>query len=68
VKKQTIFIQHSRKSRTANATAYERASCSHAAKKKTKRWNYYETISSFTLSDKRLGKVRHAKPDVQLTT
>ena len=34
VKKQTIFIQHSRKSRTANATAYERASCSHAAKKK----------------------------------
>jgi len=33
-------------------------------KEKTKQCNYYETIASFTLFDKMLGKVRHINPDV----
>jgi len=33
-------------------------------KEKTKQWNYYEAIASFTLCDKRLDKVRHVNPDV----
>jgi len=67
VQKQTIFIQHSSKSRTANATAFVKGGQFSRDKEKTKQWNYYETIASFTLFDKRLGKVRHTKPDVQLS-
>jgi len=36
-------------------------------KEKMKQWNYYETIASFTLFDKRLGKARHVNPDLQLS-
>ena len=64
VKKQTIFIQHSSKSRTANATAFVKAWQFSRGKEITKQWHYYETIASFTLFDKRLGKVRHVNPDV----
>jgi len=67
VKKQTIFIQYSSKSRTANATAFVKAAQFSRGKEITKQWNYYETIASFTLFDKRLGKVRHVNPDVQLS-
>jgi len=35
-----------------------------SGKEKTKQWNYYETIASFTLLDKRLGRARHVNPDV----
>jgi len=38
-----------------------------SGKEKTKQWNYYETIASFTLFDKRLGKDRHVTPDVELS-
>jgi len=76
VKKQTIFIQHSSKSRTANATAFVKAARTANAtafvkaeqfsrgKEITKQWNYYETIAPFTIFDKRLGKARHVNPDV----
>jgi len=64
VKKQTIFIQHSSKSTTANATAFVKAGQFSRGKEKTKQCNYYETIESFTLFDKRLGKVRHVNPVV----
>ena len=49
VKKQTIFIQHSSKSRTANATAFTKAWQFSHGKEKMKQWNYYETIASLTL-------------------
>jgi len=65
VKKQTIFIQHSSKTRTAFVKAgpgqFSRG------KEKMKQWIYYETIASLTLFDKRLGKIRHVNPDVQLS-
>ena len=64
VKKQTIFIQQGSQSRTANATAFVKAGQFSRGKEITKQWNYYETIASFTLFDKRLGEVRHVKPDV----
>jgi len=64
VEKQTIFIQHSSKSRKANATAFVKAGQYSRGKEITKRWNYYETIALFMLFDKRLGKVRHVNPDV----
>jgi len=64
VKKQTIFIQHSSKTRTANATAFVKAGQFSRGKEITKQWNYYDTIASFTLFNKRLGKVRHVNPDV----
>jgi len=64
VKQQTIFIQHSSKSRTANATAFVKAGQFSRGKEQTKQWNYYETTASFTLFDKRLGKVQHVNPDV----
>jgi len=64
VKKQTIFIQHSSKSRTANATAFVKAGQFSHGKEITKQWNYYETIAPFTIFDKRLGKARHVNPDV----
>jgi len=64
IKKQTIFIQHSSKSRTANATAFVKAGQFSPGKEITKQWNYYETIASFTLFDKRLVKVLHVNPAV----
>jgi len=64
VKKQTIFIQHNSKSRTANTTAFVKAGQFSRGKEKTKQWNYYETITLFTLFDKRLDEVRHVNPDV----
>jgi len=67
VKKQTIFIQHSSKARTANATAFVKAAQFSRGKEITKQWNYSETIASFTLFDKRLGKVRHVNPDAYLS-
>jgi len=67
VKKQTIFIQYSSKSRTANATAFVKAGQFSHGKEKTKQWNYYETIASFTLFDKTLGKVWHVNHYVQLS-
>ena len=67
VKKQTMFIQHSSKSRTANATAFVKAGQFSRSKEIMKQWNYYETIASFTLFGKRLGKVRHVNPDVLLS-
>jgi len=57
-------MQHSSKSRNANVTAFVKAGQFSRGKEKTKLWNYYETIASFTLFDKRLGKVRHVNPDV----
>ena len=41
--KNTIFIQHSSKSRTANATAFVEAGQFSRGKEITKQWNYYET-------------------------
>jgi len=62
--KQTILIQHSSKSWTANATAFVKAGPFSRGKEITKQWNDYETIASFTLFDKRLGNIRHVNPNV----
>jgi len=64
VKKQTIYVQHSSKSRNANVTAFVKAGQFSRGKEITKQSNHYETIASFTLFVKRLGKVRHVNPDV----
>jgi len=51
VKKQTIFIRHSRKSRNANVTAVVKAGQFTRGKEITKQWNCYEIRASFTLFD-----------------
>jgi len=64
VKQQTILIQHSSRSRTANATAFVKAGKCSRGKEQTKQRNYYETTVSFTLFNKTLSKVRHPNPDL----
>jgi len=45
-------------------TAFVKAGQFSRGKEIMKQWNYYETIASFTLFNKRLGKVRHVNPNV----